>query len=603
MSLSHTDTEQELPRWNLDDLYSGVDDPRIDADLTALERSALAFRERFEPSIGDALSVEELKSALDSYEKMLRSSTKIGSYASLHYSTDTLDPKRGALLQKVREKSSRISTELIFFTLQLGRLSEETFERFLRAPELEQYHHYLTVQREEAKHHLSQAEETVLEETANYRGRAFRRLFTETVSRMKFPFEVDGELKELSQAELLAYNYHPDRELRRKASESLGTVLEANAPTLTFTMNTLLAEKEMLDRLRGFETPEAERHLDNELPAAAVDTMVEVCVRNFSLVEDYYRLKRELLGLDSLAHFDRYAPLQPSEQQIAYAEAKKIVLEAYRAFSPELHDLALPFFEENWIDVPVEPGKRGGAFCAGVSPDHHPYILLNYTAKPRDVMTLAHELGHGVHDRLAAENHILDYHPVLPLAETASTFGEMLTFEKLHGELESDEDRLALLCEKLEDTFATVFRQVSMYRFEQAIHRARRTEGELPTERVNELWQEKMQEMFGDSLTLGREHCWTWLYIPHIVQTPFYVYAYAFGELLVLSLYARYKREGDSFRPAYFDLLRAGGSRSPRELLEKLGIDVADASFWQGGCDLIRENLERARSLAQRLKA
>ena len=383
-----------------------------------------------------------------------------------------------------------------------------------------------------------------------------------------------------------------------KATESLAATLEENTPTLTFIMNTLLAEKDVMDRLRGFERPESSRHLDNELPEKAVDTMVDVCVANFSIVEEYYELKSKLLGIDDLTHFDRYAPLKQAEENIAYEKACEIVLDAYRAFSPEMHELALPFFKEGWIDVPVADGKRGGAFCAGVSPDHHPYILLNYTGKPRDVMTLAHELGHGLHDRLAAKNHVLDYHPVLPLAETASTFGEMLTFEKLFAELDSDDERLALLCEKLEDTFATVFRQISMFRFERRIHEARRSEGELATERFNELWQECMGEMFGNSLTLGDPHKWTWAYIPHIVQTPFYVYAYAFGELLVLSLYARYKEQGESFIQQYTNFLAAGGSKAPATLLAELDIDACDPSFWQGGCDLIKQNLKRAQELA-----
>ena len=598
--MSQTATEKELPRWDLSDLYAGVDDPKIDADLASLEKEATEFQDEFESKIADgALSAERLKDALDKFESMINLSTKIGSYASLHYSTKTTDPARGALLQKVREKSSRVSTKLIFFDLELGKVPQETFSNYLKSDVLSSYRHYLTVQREYAKYHLSQAEETVLEETANCRGRAFRRLFTETVSRMKFELEIDGETKTLTQSELLAYNYNPVRALREKASESLAETLEQNVPTLTFIMNTLLAEKEVMDRLRGHNRPESSRHLDNELPEEAVDTMIDVCVKNFDIVEEYYQLKSKLLGIEKLTHYDRYAPLKQSEESIAYERACEIVLDAYRAFSPELYDLAKPFFEKNWIDVPVDQGKRGGAFCAGVSPDHHPYILLNYTEKPRDVMTLAHELGHGLHDRLAAKNHVLDYHPVLPLAETASTFGEMLTFEKLFGELKSDEERLALLCEKLEDTFATVFRQVSMFRFERRIHEARRTEGELPTERFNELWQDSMGEMFGESLSLGDPHKWTWAYIPHIIQTPFYVYAYAFGELLVLSLYARYKEQGDSFIAQYIDFLASGGSQSPQDLLSKLDIDVTDPDFWQGGCDLIRTNLRRAQELAK----
>lgn len=602
MSQTETVAPTDLPRWDLSDLYSGTSDPKIDEDLNRLKESAEKFQADYKGRIAAGVCTPaELKEALDRFERMMNQATKVGSYASLHYSTKTTDPARGALLQKVREKSSEVSTKVLFFDLELGHVEENKFQQYLKSEELAPYKHYLTVQRESSKYNLSQEEETILEETANCRGRAFRRLFTETVSRLKFSLEVDGEVKTLTQSELLAYNYHPDREMRKKASLSLGEVLEQNTPTLTFILNTLLAEKQVMDRLRGFERPESSRHLDNELPEAAVDTMVEVCVKNFSIVEDYYKLKSKLLGIDELTHYDRYAPLKKSEESIAYDRACSIVLEAYNAFSPKMHELAKPFFEKGWIDVPVDEGKRGGAFCAGVSPDHHPYILLNYTEKPRDVMTLAHELGHGLHDRLAAKNHVLDYHPVLPLAETASTFGEMLTFEKLFAELDNDEERLALLCEKLEDTFATVFRQVSMFRFERRIHKARRKEGELPTERFNELWQECMGEMFGEALTLGDAHKWTWAYIPHIIQTPFYVYAYAFGELLVLSLYARYKEQGEAFIDQYIEFLAAGGSKAPQDLLAKLDIDVTDSDFWQGGCDLVRENLKRAIDLAEKL--
>ena len=603
MSQSTAPETQQLPRWDLSGLYQDISDPKIESDLDSLDARAGDFQKTYEGRLVEGqVSADELHTALQEYESMVRLAARIGSYASLVYSTNTTDPARGALYQKVRERSSRTSTKMIFLGLELGKVPEEVFAKYLAAEPLAPFHHYLEVQRESAKHHLSQAEETILEETANTRGRAFRRLSTEVISRMKFQLEVDGEVKELSQSELLAYNYHPDRQLRQKATDSLARTLQDNAPTLTFIMNTLLAEKDVMDRLRGYSTPESSRHLDNELPDAAVDTMVDVVVKNFSIVADYYKLKGKLLGIDKLMHYDRYAPLKKAEESIAYEKACDIVLEAYKAFSPQLHELALPFFEDNWIDVPVAEGKRGGAFCAGVSPDHHPYILLNYTNKPRDVMTLAHELGHGLHDRLASKQHALDYHPVLPLAETASTFGEMLTFEKLFSQLDSDEERLALMCEKLEDTFATVFRQISMYRFEKAMHKARREEGELTTERYNELWQECMGEMFGDVLELGEPHAWTWLYIPHIVQTPFYVYAYAFGELLVLALYARYKEEGEPFIGRYMELLAAGGSRAPQAILGDLGIDITDAAFWQGGCDLIAANLAKAQELAGKVK-
>lgn len=582
-----------LPSWDLSDLYAATDDPRLDTDLKASLAEAIRFEEAFKGKIATA-DAATLKQALDEYEALSRAQSRPGSYASLHYSTDTTDPARGALVQKVRELGSEIATHLLFFDLEIGKMAEENYQKLIADPLLAPYRHYLEHEREVSRHHLSEVEETILEETANSRGRAFRRLFTEVTSRMKFPFQD----KMMTQSELLAFLYDPDREKRKGAFESLSGVLQQNNHVLTFITNTLLHEKQTMDRLRGFATPESDRHLANELPAEVVNTMVEVVVKNFSIVADYYRLKKRLLGLDELAHYDRYAPLAKDRAEIAYDEARQIVLDAFRRFSGQMADMTEPFFTKNWIDAPPKDGKRGGAFCAAVTPDHHPYVLLNYTGKARDVMTLAHELGHGIHDLFAAKNHILDYYPVLPLAETASTFAELLVFEKLQENLTSDSDRLALLCEKLEDTFATVFRQVSMYRFEQRVHAARRAEGELTAERINELWQGCMQEMFQDALTLGDDHKWTWSYIPHIVQTPFYVYAYAFGELLVLSLYARYRQEGEPFVAKYFKLLEAGGSKRPVELLAELDIDIRKAEFWQGGCDLIRRNLEKAQSLA-----
>lgn len=592
----------ELPSWDLSDLYSGVDDPRIDADLQKALENAKDFQQAYQGKVAvDHLNASFLRSALDRYEEMTRHQSRPSAYASLHYSADTTDAARGALTQKIREIGSQIATHLIFFELELGKISQPVYESLIQSPELEKYRHYLDQERKVSKHYLSEIEETILEETANCRGRAFRRLFTEVTSRLKFPLEVDGEQKFLNQSELLARLYEADREKRRLAFESLAKVLEDNSHVLTFIHNTLLHEKQITDRLRKFDTPEADRHLTNELPSQVVDTMIAVCVENFGVVSDYYKLKAKLLGLSDLTHYDRYAPIQDACMQVDYPRARDIVLEAFGRFSPRLRELTEPFFDKNWIDVPPREGKRGGAFCAAVTPDHHPYVLLNYTGRARDVMTLAHELGHGVHDVLASKNHVFDFHPVLPLAETASTFGEMLVFDKLQDELDSDADKLALLCEKIEDTFATVFRQASMYRFEQRLHAQRRAQGELKTEEINTLWQEAMQEMFGDSLKLGEDHRWTWLYIPHIINTPFYVYAYAFGELLVLSLYQRYRQEGAPFIEKYFQLLSAGGSQEPVRLLSMLGIDISQKSFWQGGCDLIRDRVRAATEIANKI--
>lgn len=590
-----SETVLELPTWDLSDLYAGVDDPKIDQDLQAALERARRFEETYRGKIADGrLDPSQLKGALDEYESLQRQAGRPQSFAGLLFSTDTTDPKRGALTQKTQEKGSEIATHLLFFDLELGRIPAERWNVLAADPQLADYRHYMEHQRELAKHFLSEPEEKILEETANTRARAFRRLFTELTSRLKYPFEG----KELTQSELLALLYDPDREVRRKASLALAETLEKNAHPLHFTFNTLLLEKQVMDRLRGFSRPEQSRNMDNELPDAVVDTMIDVVARNFDIVGEYYELKRQLLGLDELYHYDRYAPLLPEKENIPFTRAQEIVLGAFAQFSPRFAELAEPFFSQRWIDAALAPGKRGGAFCAGVTPDAHPYVLMNYTGKPRDVMTLAHELGHGVHDRLASKQNLLNYYPVLPLAETASTFAELLVFEKLQGNLDSPRERLALLCEKLEDTFATVFRQVSMYRFEQRAHTLRREKGELDVDTLNGVWQETMQEMFGASLTLGDDHRWSWLYVPHFVHTPFYVYAYSFGELLVLSLYARYQQEGPSFRDRYFDLLAAGGSTRPTDLLGSIGIDIAQESFWQGGCDLIRRNVERARELA-----
>jgi len=590
---------ETLPTWDLSDLYAGVDDPRLDADMQAGKGQAEEFARRFKGTIASAtVTAPHLRTALDEYEALLRSQYRPQAFASLLFSTNTQDPARGALLQKSREFGSAVGTLLVFFDLEIGQIPASTYERISQSPELAPYRHYLDHQRKLAAHNLSEPEEKILVETANVRGQAFSRLSTEINTRTRYRLERGGQVQELTQSQVLALLHDPDREVRRAAAESVTAALKQNAHLATFIYNTLLHEKDVLDRLRRYEAPASSRHLDNELSGEVVEVMSQVCADNFGIVAEYYQLKRRLLGLDELTHYDRYAPIAGEEEPISFAQAQGMVLEAFGGFSPRLAQMAEPFFSKRWIDAALGEGKRGGAFCAGVTPDLHPYVLLNYTSQPRDVMTLAHELGHGIHDILASRNHLLDYYPVLPMAETASTFGEILVFDHLKKRLSSSQDRLALLCHKIEDTFATVFRQIAMYRFEQEAHQARRTQGELSSDRFGALWQKHMQAMFGEALKLGEGHaCW-WSYIPHIVSTPFYVYAYAFGELLVLALYACYQREGQDFVEKYFELLAAGGSRAPGELVGAMGFDIASREFWQGGCDLIRQRVEEAVKLA-----
>ena len=594
-----TESTNGLPTWDLSDLYDGVDDSRLDSDLNSMVDQASEFEEKYKGRIASAdVTAALLCSALDDYEALMTVQYKPGSYANLLFSTDTADAQRGALLQRTREIGSAAATHLIFFDLEIGQIPQETFDRIIDDPQLAPYRHYLEHERALAAHHLSEPEEKILEETANTRGRAFGRLFTEITSRQTFRMDD----KELTQSELLVNFYNPDRETRKAAAVALTDTLREDAHVLTFIFNTLLHEKQILDGLRGYPSPEASRHLDNEVDEAVVNTVAEVCVDNYDIAADYYHLKRQLLGLDELTHYDRYAPLLRDSGSIPFDEAQGMVMDAFGKFSPQLAEITEPFFSKRWIDAELRAGKRGGAYCAGVTPDLHPYVFMNYTGKPRDVMTLAHELGHGIHDVLASKQSLLNYHPVLPLAETASTFGEMLVFDQLQSTLESSEERLALLCGKIEDIFATVFRQIAMYRFEQEAHRLRREKGEQTTEAYCEVWQRMMQEMFGDSLTLGEDHQWWWLYIPHVFQLSFYVYAYSFGELLVLSLYAQYQRDGESFVPRYFDLLSAGCSATPSQLVADMGIDIASPHFWQGGCDLIREKVEQAKALAETMR-
>jgi len=591
---------ETLPTWDLSDLYAGVDDPDLESEMEATRQEAQAFESRFKGTIARTdLNANHLRQAQDAYESLLRSQYRPQAYAMLLFATNTQDPKHGALLQKTREFVSSIATHLIFFDLEIGQIPPETYNALIGDTTLSPYRHYLDHQRQLAAHNLSEPEEKVLVETATVRGQAFGRLFIETHGRVKYALDHNGQRQELTQPELLSLLYNPERKVRKAAALALTKGLKSNAHVYTFIYNAILHEKDVLDRLRRYERPEASRHLHNELSAEIVDTVAEVCIANYGIITQYYDLKRRLLDLDQLTHYDRYAPLNLEEAEIPFSQAQDIVLGAFADFSPRLVEIAREFFDRRWIDAALNEGKRGGAFCASVTPDHHPYVLLNYTSQLRDVMTLAHELGHGIHDVLARDNHLLDYHPVLPMAETASTFGEMLVFDRMRQSLNNRQDRLALVCSKIEDTFATVFRQIAMYRFEQQAHQTRRTEGELSTQQFNDLWQTNMQEMFGDSLELGEDHAWWWLYIPHIINTPFYVYAYAFGELMVLSLYARYQQEGEAFVGKYFDLLAAGGSRTPAELVAEMGIDITHRSFWQNGCDLIRERVEEAVALAE----
>ena len=570
-------------RWNLADLYAGMDDPRIDLALTEAQARAEKLQAEYKGRINSpSLTAQTLGAALREYEALQQEAYKPITYASLLFAADTADAAKGAFLQKMRERGTQLTLPLLFLDLELAAAPDDVLTPLLDDPAVAPYKHYVGTVRAAREHVLSEVEERLMEELANTGGRAFDRLFDELTSAATFT--LNGE--ELSQAQVISLTMDPDRETRRAASQSFTEGLARLSPTVTFIFNTLMQDKNVQDRLRRFETPQQSRHLANELDEATVSLVVSTVVQNYPLVARYYKIKREILGLDTLTHYDRYAPLFEAEGTITFPEARKIVLDSFGGFSPEMESRAAEFFDKRWIDAPAVKGKSGGAFCSYVTPDTHPYVLMNYLGKIKDVMTLAHELGHGVHASLSRKQTLLNFHGTLPLAELASTFGEMLVFEKVTQQA-ALKDKLALYAEKIEGAFATISRQTALYRFEQAIHGHRRTKGELTTEEFGDYWQTEIQAMFGDSVELGDEHRLWWSYVSHFIGSPFYVYAYSLGELLVLSLFQQSKRDGAAFAAKYLEMLEAGGSLAPQELISKVGVTLTDPAFWQGGFDAL----------------
>ena len=584
-------------RWDLSHLYASPDDPALEADLDDMLEDAHRFAADYRGRVAE-LDAAALAEAVDRLETLQESGGRAGSYAGLLFAADTADPRHGALLQHVQERGTEIHNELLFFELEWVALEEDRAQALLADPALAARRHYLGSARRYRPHVLSEVEERLLAESAVTGSSAFGRLFDQVMADARFSLGEGDARREVGEEEVLALLYDPDRDTRKAAAQSLTAGLKTHSRTLAFIFNTLVHDKATHDRLRDYPSPLSARNLDNEIEPASVESLLSSCVARYPLVARYYQLKARLLDLPQLEDHDRYAPLPGSETRMDFAAARDLVLAAYADFSPRMAEIAKRFFEERWIDAELRPGKRGGAFSASTVPSVHPYVLLNYTDNLRDVMTVAHELGHGVHQHLAAARGLFEQNTPLTTAETASVFGEMLVFRRLMREEKDPKTRLALLCGKLEDAFATVFRQVAMTRFEEALHAARRSEGELAMERIGELWMDANRPMFGDSVQLSDDYTWWWLYIPHFVHSPFYCYAYAYGELLVLALLHRYDEEGEAFVPRYLELLAAGGSDTPQALLSRMGIDVSDPSFWDGGLALLEDMVTEAEALA-----
>jgi len=597
--MSDSKTSADGIEWDLTDFYQSKDDPQLKADVESALNRATDFAAKYRGHLASGkMTPKELFETVAEYESIYELMDKVESFAQLLYSTNTLDHERGALVQMVMEKNSEMRNKMVFFELEWLSLSDEKAKEYYQHPALAKYKHFLEAYRRFKPYKLSEKEEQLMEAMSNTGKKAFIRLFDETMGAMDVKVVLEGEEKTMPLSKALALLYYPNRETRKAAVKGITAALKGNEKSLTFTFNTLVQDHATEGKFRNYPSPMEPRNLSNELDQKTVDALLDACDRNVGLVATYYELKARLLGLEKLYDYDRYCPLPRDVPSVTYAESKEKVLKAYNAFSPEMAEIARKFFDGNWIDAQIKKGKEGGAFSASTVPSVHPYIMLNFADRVRDMMTMAHELGHGVHQYLARQNGYLQMQTPLVTAETASVFGEMLVFEDIVKETNDSRTKLAIVSGKIEDSFATVFRQVIMTRFEQMLHKARAEEGELSTKRVNELWIEANRRMFGDSVELGEDYGYWWSYILHFVHYPFYCYAYSFGELLVLALYAKYREEGASFVPKYLQLLKSGGSLSPRDLMLRAGIDVTDPNFWQGGLNMLAKYVEMAKDLA-----
>ena len=575
-------TGAEDIRWNLSDLFASPDDPKIEAALARDLERAKAFEATYKGKVA-TLAPKPFAAMMRELADYEESSTRAEVYAYMLHSENTQDNAAGRLLARVREASAERGSHMVFFALELAQITDEHAAKLYADPESAIYRHTVDEARKFRPHQLSEPEERVLTDFSPVGSSSWVRLFEELCARIRV--EVDGRDLALDQA--LTLLREPDREVRRQASAALTQALSGDLRTRGYIFNVILQEKAIDDRLRHFPTWISSRNLANETSDEAVQALVDAVTGRYDVCVRYYRVKRKLLNVGDLHEWDRYAPVSDTTRDLTWDDAKELVLGSYYRFSKRAGSQVEEFFKNSWIDAPVVPGKAGGAYCMPVTPGHHPYVLLNFTGKLRDALVLAHELGHGLHDRLASKQHIFDYHPPLTLAETASVFGEALTFDRIMAEEKDPKVRLALLCGQCEDAFSTVFRQVAFNRYEDASHNRRRTEGELSVEELGEMFQEKLQPMFGDALILTEEHKVWWSYVGHFLHTPGYVYAYAFGNLLALSVYHRYLERGEEFVEQYLEFLAAGGSTRPDELVKRIGMDITNPDFWDAGLKIL----------------
>ncbi|MCK1276731.1 M3 family oligoendopeptidase [Bradyrhizobium sp. 61] len=577
-----------LPEWNLADLYSGIDAPEVARDLGRMDADCVAFETDYKGKLATGTANEDggkwLAEAVRRYEAIDDLAGRLGSYAGLVHAGDSVDPTISKFYGDVSERLTAASTHLLFFALELNRVDDDILNRAMQAAELAYYRPWIEDLRKEKPYQLDDKLEQLFLEKSQTGYSAFNRLFDQTISGLRFKVGA----KELAIEPTLNFLQDRDGTKRKAAAEALAKTFKANERTFALITNTLAKDKDISDNWRGFKDVADSRHLSNRVEREVVDALVaSVRAAYPKLSHRYYALKAKWFGKKRLAYWDRNAPLPfAATDVIGWPDARNMVLTAYRGFSPKMAEIAERFFTDRWIDAPVRPGKAPGAFSHPTTPSAHPYVLMNYQGKPRDVMTLAHELGHGVHQVLAAKNGALMAPTPLTLAETASVFGEMLTFRRLLAQTKSARQRQALLAGKVEDMINTVVRQIAFYSFERAVHTERKN-GELTATRLGEIWLSVQGESLGPAIEIKAGYENYWMYIPHFIHSPFYVYAYAFGDCLVNSLYAVYENAAEGFAERYLDMLAAGGTKHYSELLRPFGLDAKDPKFWDGGLSVI----------------
>lgn len=579
---------KDLTAWDLSDLYKNINDPKIKESIKNSEIRIDKFAKNYKGKLINKLKTSNsLLKALEEYNEIYQEVSKPILYAQLVFSESASDSARAKFYQEMMIAYQNNAKKLFFFEIELLEIEARKLSKFANSKELKDYSYFLKKLIKSKKHKLTEREEQLISDYSLSGKNAFVRLFDEEWAYKKFNVKEGKKQKVLSENEALHLLHSDSRNTRKEAAKGITNGLKDESRRMAFISNTLIQNKQTTDTYRNYKDAETSRHIANDTDKETVDIMCDVIVDNYKLVHKYYKKKTKLLNLKKMYDYDRYAPLKLSSKKYSVKEAKTLVLDTFYSFSEKKGEIAEMFFDKNWIDFKKRPGKRGGAYCSFITPDLHPYVFMNYEGSLRDVSTLAHELGHAIHAYLMGGLNYLNFDVPLTLAETASVFSEMLLFDHMSKSLKTKEERQALYVSKIDNSFATVFRQISMFLFERDFHKAKRETGEQSVEQINGIWRKRQVELYGKSIELTADYDYWWSYIPHFIHTPFYVYAYAFGELLTLSLYANYKKNGESFVPKYLHFLSQGGTNSPEKLLKPLDIDLKSKAFWQGGVNAL----------------